>query len=105
MAMWYVPNDKKDEIRRKICEDCKHNNREEHLTCCWCQEGSMFEEKTKQKLPRGNRKKLPIIEQKQSDCSPELKWNCGMNCKKYICRNCDKRFDCDGGNPVMGCGE
>lgn len=105
MAMQYVPDDKKEEIRRKICEDCKYNNGEEQLACCYCQEGSLFEEKEKKKIPRGNRRKLPIIEQREVDCSSELRWNCNMNCEHCICKDCDKRFNCDGGNPVMGCGE
>ena len=42
MAMQYVPDDKKEEIRRKICEDCKYNNGEEQLACCYCQECSLF---------------------------------------------------------------
>lgn len=77
--MQYVPDDKKEEIRRKICEDCKYNNGEEQLACCYCQEGSLFEEKEKKKIPRGNRRKAPIID-------------------------CEDRFKCDGGNPVTGCG-
>ena len=36
---------------------------EEQLACCYCQEGSLFEEKEKKKIPRGNRRKTPIIEQ------------------------------------------
>lgn len=50
MAMQYVPDDKKEEIRRKICEDCKYNNGEEQLACCYCQECSLFEEKEKKYL-------------------------------------------------------
>lgn len=99
--MRYVPNDKKEEIRRKICEDCKYNDGEEQLSCCYCQEGSLFEEK---KLSRGNRRKAPIIEQNQTGCSPELRWDCNRDCKSCTCRDCEDRFECDGGNPVTRCG-
>lgn len=104
MAMRYVPDDKKEEIRKKICEGCKYNNGEEQLACCYCQEGSLFEEKEKNKLSRGNRRKTPIIEQNEADCSSELKWDCNRDCKSCICRDCEDRFECDGGNSVMGCG-
>lgn len=26
------------------------------------------------------------------------------DCKSCICRDCEDRFECDDGNPVMGCG-
>ena len=42
----------------------------------------------------------------KTDCNIKLSEKCtGENCDKCICNECDKRFDCDGGNPVFGCGE
>lgn len=50
-AMHYVPEDKKEEIRRKICEDCRYNTNEEELACCHCQEGSLYEERKIKRKP------------------------------------------------------
>lgn len=43
--------------------------------------------------------------QRKTDCSIKLKEKCSNKCAKCICRNCDERFYCDGGNPVFGCGK
>lgn len=102
MAMQYVPDGKKEEIRRKICEDCKYNNEEEQLACCYCQEGSLFEEREKKKIPRGNRRKTPIIEQEYFGCSQILRKDCDMNCKLCVCRDCVDNYKCNGISPVTG---
>lgn len=47
----------------------------------------------------------PITQRHLTDCSIDLKNDCSMECDRCICKNCDKRFDCDGGNPVTGCGQ
>lgn len=47
----------------------------------------------------------PITEKYLTDCSIKLKEMCLMNCGNCVCRDCDKRFDCDGGNSLTGCGE
>lgn len=45
----------------------------------------------------------PITEQHLSDCCITLKERCSMECDSCICKECDKRFNCDGGNPHTGC--
>ena len=45
----------------------------------------------------------PIAEKHLSDCCITLKERCSMLCNTYICKECDKRFDCDGGNLYTGC--
>ena len=104
MAMQYVPAEKKDDIRKRICEGCKYDDGKEQLACCYCQEGSLFEQNENVKLPRGNRRKLQIIEQEHAGCSEKLRLDCNMDCQVCICRDCEDRYDCDGGNPVTGCG-
>lgn len=43
--------------------------------------------------------------QENKNCNVILTKTCKHDCKVCPCRDCVKRFDCDGGNPVMGCGE
>ena len=38
-------------------------------------------------------------------CSLDLKRGCLKECARCPCEDCDKRFDCDGGNPFFGCGQ
>lgn len=45
----------------------------------------------------------PITEKYLTDCSIKLKEDCSMDCQSCICKDCDKRFDCDGGSPLTGC--
>ena len=47
----------------------------------------------------------PVTEKYSTDCSIKLKEDCSMDCQNCICKNCDKRHDCDGGSPFFGCGE
>ncbi len=42
---------------------------------------------------------------KNNGCCADLMKICKHYCEKCPCRDCDKRFDCDGGNPMFGCGE
>ena len=44
-----------------------------------------------------------ITEKHSTDCSAELKKDCLMKCDKCICKECNKRFNCDGGSPLTGC--
>ena len=91
MAMKYVPKDKQSEIEAMICDGCRYDNGEDELACCWCQVGSMFEKRNKQSQDLG--------------CSELLKSKCSINCERCICRDCNKRFACDGGSLFFGCGE
>ncbi len=52
-----------------------------------------------------NFKLIDFEEIEKSECSSDLRENCKKDCRNCICKDCDKRFYCDGGNPVMGCGE
>ncbi len=45
-----------------------------------------------------------ITENQLLDCNIKLQKDCNRDCKSCICRDCEDRFECDGGNPVMGCG-
>ena len=47
----------------------------------------------------------PITQGSSLDCSIALKEQCQMKCDECICKECDKRFNCDGGNPLTGCDE
>lgn len=49
--------------------------------------------------------KISYKQSHDSECSELLKSKCSINCERCVCRDCDKRFTCDGGNPLMGCGE
>lgn len=102
MAMKYVPKDKQNEIETLICEGCKYDNDEEELACCWCQMGSMFEKKINDDVLEEN---IDYGQDNDSKCSTELKSKCSMNCERCVCRDCNKRFACDGGSPFFGCGE
>lgn len=68
-------------------------------------EKKILEEKTEQCIDILNEymKRKQFLQNLNTGCNEKLTKDCKMDCKMCPCESCDKRFYCDGGNPMFGC--